>query len=56
MKKSVSSRIRITKNGKILRKAMGQSHFRAKKKGVQLNRKKLFRSLSGGKKVVNRYS
>jgi ribosomal protein L35 len=30
MKKSVSSRIRVTKNGKIMRRKMGTSHFRAK--------------------------
>lgn len=32
-RKSVSKRFRITKNGKILRRAIGQDHFRAKKSG-----------------------
>ncbi|MBZ1348768.1 MAG: 50S ribosomal protein L35 [Candidatus Liptonbacteria bacterium] len=40
MKKSVSSRIKITKNGKILRKKMGVSHFMAKKPRRKLRRKK----------------
>jgi len=31
MHKSISKRIRITKNGKIVRRAMGVNHFRSKK-------------------------
>ncbi|OGZ26936.1 MAG: 50S ribosomal protein L35 [Candidatus Nealsonbacteria bacterium RIFOXYB1_FULL_40_15] len=32
-RKSITKRFRITKNGKILRRAVGQDHFRAKKSG-----------------------
>jgi len=32
-RKSISKRFRITKNGKILRRAVGQDHFRSKKPG-----------------------
>lgn len=38
-KKAVTSRIKITKKGKLMRRKMGLSHFRAKKSGTQLNRK-----------------
>ena len=31
MKKSVSKRIKVTKTGKVMRRKMGASHFRAKK-------------------------
>jgi ribosomal protein L35 len=55
MKKAVSNRIKITKTGKILRRKMGQSHFLAKKRGIQIKRKKLLRGLSFGKKVIKRY-
>ena len=47
MRKSVSSRIKITKTGKILRRKMAQDHFRAKKSGKQLNRKKGTVALEG---------
>ena len=39
MRKSVASRIKITKKGKILRRQMAQDHFRAKKSGKQMSRK-----------------
>jgi len=55
MKKSVSKRLKITKSGKILRRAMCQSHFLAKKRGIQIKRKKLFRGLGMGKKLVRKY-
>jgi ribosomal protein L35 len=45
MKKSISNRIKITKTGKILRRVMGQGHCRAKKRSVQIRRKKSFREI-----------
>ena len=38
-KNSVVSRIRVTKNGKLIRRKMGVDHFRAKKSNRQLARK-----------------
>ena len=32
-RKSISKRIRITKNGKLIARKRGQSHFRSKKSG-----------------------
>lgn len=51
MKKSISSRIKITKTGKVLRRAMGQGHCRAKKRSAQLKRKKSFRGIDIGKLI-----
>ncbi|MCL4391885.1 hypothetical protein M1413_00960 [Patescibacteria group bacterium] len=45
MKKSVSKRIRITKSGKVLRRAMALGHSRANKRTVQIKRKKNARTL-----------
>jgi ribosomal protein L35 len=56
MKKSISSRIKITKTGKILRRRMGQSHFLAKKSGNQIKRGKGFNQLNFGRKIVRKYS
>lgn len=39
-RKSVVKRIRLTKTGKLMRRTMGQGHCRAKKRGVQLHRKR----------------
>lgn len=41
MKKSISKRIKITGGGKLMRRKMGQGHFRSKKSGgfVRLKRK-----------------
>lgn len=55
MKKSISNRIKITKTGKILRRAMAQGHFLAKKRSVQIKRKKQFRQLNFGKKIIKKY-
>lgn len=41
MKKSISSRIRITKNGKIMRRTMAVGHFRTRKSGSNLLRKRM---------------
>ncbi len=43
-RKSVTKRFKITKTGKIFRRAIGQDHFRAKKTGKQIrNMRKLVR-------------
>ncbi|MBI3638479.1 50S ribosomal protein L35 [Candidatus Wolfebacteria bacterium] len=55
MKSSVSKRIRVTKTGKILRRAMSQGHFLAKKRTIQIKRKKGQRSLDMGEKIVRKY-
>lgn len=43
MKESISERIKFTKRGKLIRRRMGQAHFRAKKnsKQIRLKRKNL---------------
>jgi len=55
MRKSISDRFKITKTGKVLRRAMAQGHFLAKKRSVQIKRKKLLRGLDFGKKIVKKY-
>ena len=44
-KKSVSKRIKITKSGKVLRRAMALGHSRVNKRTVQIKRKKNARTL-----------
>jgi len=39
-RKSIKKRFKITKTGKVLRRAIGQDHFRAKKSGKQIRRSK----------------
>jgi len=55
MKKSFSKRIKITKSGKILRRAMALGHNRANKRQVQIKRKKLQRGLAFNTKVLKKY-
>ncbi|MEX0689867.1 MAG: 50S ribosomal protein L35 [Candidatus Paceibacterota bacterium] len=43
--KSIKDRIKITKTGKVLRRAMGLAHFKTTKSKKQLNRKKKKRGL-----------
>ncbi|MDE2001594.1 MAG: 50S ribosomal protein L35 [Patescibacteria group bacterium] len=40
MRRSFSKRVRVTKNGKMVRRRMAQDHFRAKKTGKQIRRKR----------------
>ena len=55
-RKSVSKRIRVTKNGKMMRRKMAQGHCRAKKSGKQLHRKRVPMALAGmDAKVFFRY-
>jgi ribosomal protein L35 len=56
MKKSVKNRFKITKRGKVLRRAMAQGHFLAKKSSRQIKRKKKLRNLGFGKKLIKKYS
>lgn len=56
MKKSISNRIRVTKKGKVLRRAMGQCHFRSKKRTIQIKRRKTVRGITDlNKKIVKKY-
>ncbi|MDI6734513.1 MAG: hypothetical protein QMD50_03455 [Patescibacteria group bacterium] len=54
-KKSVSQRIKITKSGKIMRRAMSLGHNRANKAGIQMGRKKRKRLLSIHSYAVKKY-
>lgn len=38
MKKSITTRFRVTKTGKVLRRTMAQCHFRSKKSPTQIHR------------------
>lgn len=40
MRKALTKRFKITKTGKVLRRATGQDHFRAKKSGKQIRQKR----------------
>lgn len=40
MRKSVTKRLRVTKNGKVMRRRMAQDHFRAKRTGKQTRNKR----------------
>jgi ribosomal protein L35 len=51
MQKIISKRIKITKNGTLLRRAMGIGHFRAKKSGKSIARKTAYRTLSDIKSI-----
>lgn len=51
-RKSVVKRIRVTKNGKLMRRKMGQGHCRAKKRGVELHRKSLSQTVHGTDKQI----
>ncbi|MEK9154641.1 MAG: 50S ribosomal protein L35 [Patescibacteria group bacterium] len=56
MRKTVSKRIRVTRTGKVLRRAMGLCHFRAKKSSSQIKRKKITRSIDDlSKKLIKKY-
>jgi large subunit ribosomal protein L35 len=45
-KKSFTKRFRITKNGKILRRATGLNHYRSKKTGDKVRKGRKFVTLS----------
>lgn len=46
MRKSILKRFKITKTGKVLRRAIGQDHFRAKKSGKYRRRTRKWVQLS----------
>jgi ribosomal protein L35 len=54
-KKSILQRIKITKSGKVLRRAGGLSHSRANKRSVEMQRKQRQRGLHINKKEIKRY-
>lgn len=54
-KKSVKKRIRITKNGKIVRRAMGIDHFRTRKPRRLLRKKSKTLSLNLQNKTITDY-
>lgn len=39
-RKSLTKRFKVTKSGKVLRRATGQDHFRAKKSGKAIRQKR----------------
>ncbi len=45
-RKSISKRVKITKTGKVLRRAVGQDHNRAKKTGKQIRKKRKWVEMS----------
>jgi large subunit ribosomal protein L35 len=46
-KKAFTKRFRITKNGKILRRATGLNHYRSKKSGQKVRKSRKWVMLSG---------
>ncbi|MFH1036652.1 MAG: 50S ribosomal protein L35 [Patescibacteria group bacterium] len=53
-RKSISKRFKFTKNGKIMRRAIGQDHYRAKKSGdkIRKSRKWVLVSKSETKQIM----
>jgi large subunit ribosomal protein L35 len=45
-RKSITKRFKLTKTGKILRRAIGQDHLRAKKTGKSIRQKRKMVNLS----------
>jgi large subunit ribosomal protein L35 len=55
-RKSVSKRFKITKTGKVTRRKMGLSHFRAKKSGKEIkNKKSLVKVDKATIKILKKY-
>lgn len=55
MNKSVSKRIRITKNGKMMRRSMGVNHFRTRSSQKNIRGKSKSRGLDYPKKNILNY-
>jgi large subunit ribosomal protein L35 len=58
-KKAISKRFKITKNGKVLRRAPGQNHLRSKKSGKKIRKMRKWVEVSSPeakkiKKVIKR--
>ncbi|MEK7464687.1 MAG: hypothetical protein AAB617_02835 [Patescibacteria group bacterium] len=56
MKHSISQRIRVTKNGKVMRRAMGLGHSRASKTSGQMKRKAKSRGLNIPAMTIKKYT
>ncbi len=56
VQKSASKRIRVTKNGKVMRRAGTLGHSRANKNHTAMGRKKRARSLDWPNYLVKKYS
>lgn len=54
-RKSVRDRIRVTKRGKVMRRAMALGHSRGNKSSKQMRRKSLSRGLDDGAKIIRKY-
>ncbi|MDP3974912.1 MAG: 50S ribosomal protein L35 [Candidatus Jorgensenbacteria bacterium] len=54
-RKSVRDRVRVTRTGKVLRRAMALGHARGNKSATQLRRKELSRGLDDAAKIVRKY-
>jgi len=55
-KKSILKRFKITKTGKILRRATGQDHYRAKKSGKKIRKTRKWVPLSKAEaKIVKKF-
>lgn len=46
-RKSIAKRFKITKTGKVLRRATGQDHYRSKKSGKKIRKKRKWVKVSG---------
>ncbi len=53
--KSITKRIRITKKGKVVRRAMALGHSRVNKSTSQMKRKKLSRGLENSTELIKKY-
>ncbi len=53
--KSLTKRLKITKNGKVVRRPMGVSHFRAHKSGKVIRSKRKSRTLDFPMKTLLNY-
>jgi ribosomal protein L35 len=52
--KALAKRVKITKNGKIVRRAMGIDHFRTRKNASTIQKKRKSRSLNYPiRKIIN---
>ncbi len=54
-KKSILKRIRITKTGKVVRRAMGLGHSRANKSSTQMGRKANNRTLGAHTRILKHH-
>ena len=55
MNKSVTKRLRITKNGKTVRRPMGVSHFRTRTTAKSIRNKRKSRPLGLSMKTIKNY-